>query len=209
MRALMILILTVSTSCTNTEKALVVNKPVFKKIPFDLSTHFLDTIALKIKPVKDYQYWAYISFKQDMSGKERTVVISQGGDTLLRKNVNARQKTFGFFQGGHPSFRCNYIVALDNRKEKVIDTEQGFRKFLGTVDNLEEAVLLAISYGYWLDLDVRGSAFRIHNGNYEMHLLKYSSHPVQKESVKVTINKNGTITTKSLGVYCKGWLECR
>jgi len=208
MRALMLLIFIGLASCTNKEIALVVNAPAFKKIPFDLKTNFRDTIALKINPVEDYKYWAYVSFRQSISGGERTAIISQGGDSLLRKNVNIKQKTFGFFQGGHPSFTCNYIVALDGGKEKVIDTNEGFRAFLGTIDNLEEAVLLAISNGYWLDPDIRGSAFRINNGNYEMHLLKFSSHPLQKESVEVIVNKNGTIKAKSLGVYCKGKPEC-
>lgn len=203
MKALMLLIFVGLASCANKEKALVVNAPAFKKIPFDLATDFRNTIALKIKPVREYQYWAYISHSHG-----HWEIIKEGGDTLVKKNIHVKQDTFGFFQGCHPNFCCNYIVTLEKGVEKVIDTNEGFRAFLGTIDNLEEAVLLAISHGYWLDPDIRGSAFRINNGNYEMHLLKFSSHPLQKESVEVIVNKNGTIKTKSLGVYCKGKPEC-
>jgi len=208
MRAIILLIIIALTSCCKEEKAVPEEVVMFKKIPFDLANNFQDTIALKINPVKDYQYWAYVCFRQGMSGRESTAIIKEGGDTLLKKNIKVKQDTYGFFQGGHPNFRCNYIVAVQDGREKLIDTDRGFREFLGTIDNLEEAVLLAITYGYWLDSDIKGSAYRINNGNYEMHLLKFSSFPLQKESVEVIVIRDGFIKTSSLGVYCKNSKDC-
>lgn len=78
-----------------------------------------------------------------------------------------------------------------------------FRFFLGDIDNLEEAMLLARTNGYILDTDIKGSAYRVKNGCYELHLMKFHEYPSRKESFEIKIDKKGNIKSKSLGVYCK------
>ena len=76
--------------------------------------------------------------------------------------------------------------------------------FLGTIDNFEEALLLARTYGYRLDDDIRGSEYRNLQNGYELHLMKYHEFPIRKKSVEIKISKNGFIKTKSRGIYCEG-----
>ncbi len=85
-----------------------------------------------------------------------------------------------------------------------LKTEEEFRDFLGTINNFEEALLLARTYGYRLDDDIRGSEYRNLQNGYELHLMKYHEFPIRKKSVEIKISKNGFIKTKSRGIYCEG-----
>ncbi len=207
MKTLILLLFIVLVSCTKNERIATDKEAPFKKLPFDLSTNFRDSIAKQIIPNKNYKYWAYCSLRDGYSEKSR-IIIKQGGDTLFKFKADPNTAIHGFYQGGHPGYSANYLLVNDNGKKEVLETEDGLRKFLGPIDNLEEAVLLALSYGYVLDTDIKGNAYRIKDGNYEMHLLKYNDYPFRKESVEVIVNKEGFIKTQSLDIYCKKWDDC-
>lgn len=188
----------------------VVGTPNFHKIDYNLKENYLDSLAKYIKPNRNYQYWQYATYNQNSSSETYTV-LKQGGDSLLRKKINEKPRpnyTIGIFFGGHPNFRCNYVVTIDNGKVNNLKTEEEFRDFLGTIDNLEEAMLLARTYGYQLDNDIRGSEYRNLQNGFELHLMKYHEFPTRRESVEIKISREGFIKTKSLGIYCEG-LNCR
>lgn len=187
----------IMSSCSKKEE------PKFQKIKYDLSSNYKDSLGTKIIPNKKYQYWAYMSYYQN-SGKEKHTVLKQGGDTLEKKHININHNILGFFEGCHPNYCCNYAVTVESDKLEYLKTKDQFRKFLGTIDNLEEAMLLARTYDYILDADIKGSAYRIINEYYELHLMKFHEYPPQKESIEIKIDKKGNIKTKSLGFYCKG-----
>ncbi|MFB9080000.1 hypothetical protein ACFFLS_08915 [Flavobacterium procerum] len=202
MRTLIILLLLILTSCIQKEES------KFQKINYNVAYNYLDSLGKKIIPDKNYQYWQYATYYQGIGDQNiKYTVLKHGGDTLLRKKISEKinpNKIIGIFQGGHPSYRCNYAVTIENQKVNYIKTEDEFRTFLGTIDNLEEAILLAITYGYVLDHDIRGSAYRKVTNGFELHLTKYHDFPLSKESIEIKINKNGFIKTKSLGIYCEG-----
>jgi hypothetical protein len=177
--------------------------PKFQKIYYDLSYNYKDSLGTKIIPNKEYQYWAYMSYYQNYD-IEKYVVLKQGGDTLQKANLKTKPNKLGFFEGCHPNYCCNYAIVVENRKVKYLKTKEEFRSFLGNIDNLEEAILLARTYGYILDSDVKGSAYRIIDNSYELHLMKSHEYPPQKESVEIKIDKKGNTKIKSLGIYCKG-----
>ena len=176
----------------------------FEKIKYTRAYNYIDSLALKIDPNKDYNYWAFSSYNQQYdSEKNEYKVLKQNGDIKYRKLITDF-KPFGFFESGHPNYRCNYVLLVNKGIKKYICNNEEFRKFLGTVDNLEEAMLLARTYGYILDTDIKGSAYRIKDDTYELHLMKFYEYPPQKESVEIKIDRKGNIKTKSLGIYCKG-----
>lgn len=185
------------SSCSKKEE------PKFQKIKYDLSYNYKDSLGTKINPNKEYQYWAYMSYYHN-SNKEKNTILKQNGDTLQKKYINMKPNLMGFFEGCHPNYCCNYAIIIENNKAKYLKTKEEFRSFLGKIDNLEEAMLLARTYGYILDTDIKGSAYRIKDNVYELHLMKFHEYPPQKESIEIRIDKEGNIKTKSLGIYCKG-----
>ena len=180
-------------------------KDKFLKIPYSLKYNYLDSLGTKVNPNKNYEYWQYATFYQGYGDqKVKYTVLKQGGDTSLRKIINEKInpiKTIGIFQGGHPSYRCNYAVIIENQKVNYIKSEDEFRTFLGNIDNLEEAILLARTYEYILGSDINVSEYRKVGNSYELHLGKYHDYPRSLESVELKIGYDGTIKTKSLGIF--------
>jgi hypothetical protein len=210
MRNLIILFLLSITSCEKKDDNMESDKNIevsnFIKIDYSVRDNYQDSLAKQINPNKNFQYWQYVAYSKSHSPVSYSI-LKEGGDTLLRKKINKKispNYNFGIFQGGHVSFRCNYVVTIENDKVNYIKTEAAFRDFLGTIDNLEEAMLLAITYGYELDDDIRGGEYRIVEDGFELHLMKYHDWPIRRESIEITINKDGFIKTKSLGIYCEG-----
>ncbi|WP_140509299.1 hypothetical protein [Flavobacterium pectinovorum] len=188
----------------------VVGTTDFHKIGYSVKENYLDSLAKHINPNRKYKYWQYVAYNQNSSSETYTV-LKQGGDSILRKKINEKPRpnyNVGIFFGGHPNFRCNYVVIIDNGRVNSLKTEEQFRDFLGTIDNLEEAILLARTYGYELDNDIRGSEYRNLQNGFELHLMKYHEFPTRRESVEIKISRDGFIKTKSLGIYCEG-LNCR
>ena len=184
--------------------------PNFQKIDYSLKENYFDSLAKKINPNRECQYWQYVAYHQSPNSETYTI-LKEGGDSLLRKRINEKPRPIynsGIFFGGHPNFRCNYVVTIDKGKISSIKSEEEFRDFLGTIDNLEEAMLLARTYGYILDDDIRGSQYRNLQNGFELRLMKCHEFPIRKESVEIKISNDGSIKTKSRGVYCEG-SNCR
>lgn len=201
MRTLAILSLLIISSCSKKEEPKLLNQIKFQKINYSLSNHYLDSLAKKINPNRKYQYWQYALYKSSML---KHTILNESGDTLLRKKIDREfdKINYGIFKGGHPFFSCYYAITIENGKVNYI-TEEEFRGFLGTIDNLEEAMLLAETYGYSLDSDIRGSEYREVEDGFELHLMKSNDYPLSKESFEVKISKNGIVKAKSRGIYCK------
>jgi hypothetical protein len=164
-------------------------------------------LGKKINPNKAYQYWQYATLRSWVIDTIQYTILKEGGNTSLRNRISQKInpiKVVGIFQGGHPSYRCNYAIYIENEKVNYIKTEDEFRTFLGTIDNLEEALLLARTYGYSLDNDIKASEYREINDGYELHLMKFNEFQATKEAIEIKIKKDGSIKTKSLGIYCEG-----
>nr|WP_322625078.1 hypothetical protein [uncultured Flavobacterium sp.] len=213
MRTLLILLPALLIGCGNdkTQVAPTEKQEDFKPIPYSLSYNYADTIARKLIPDAKWQYWAYMKFRQPLGEVNKNVfsIISEQGDLKYRKYTNVAPKDYGFFKGCHPSFCSNFVVAVKNDSVRYITTEETFRDFIGDVNNLEEAMLLAKTYGYVLGDSIISARYKIVNGNYEMNLLKAPEfaesrlHP-KSEAAEVIVTPKAFVKIKSLGVYCEG-----
>ncbi|MEC4049955.1 hypothetical protein OX284_010985 [Flavobacterium sp. SUN046] len=184
------------------------NQEQFRKIPYTLNYNYLDSLGTKINPYKNYDYWQYATYYQGC-GEQKIIytVLKQGGDISLRKKINENinpLKISGIFQGGHPSYRCNYAIYIQNKKIHYVKTEEEFRNFLGEIDNLEEALLLARTYGYLIGSERKSSEYRKTDNGFELHLMRFYDYPPSKELIDIEIKKDGFVKTKSLGIYKTG-----
>ena len=190
MRFLKILLIVIVTSCSGKEDL------EFNKIDYKLTDYsYSDSLPTKIIPDKKYDYWACIKYENRFSEKKHTI-IKQAGNLQLSKKIQFKTKENGFFSGCIPSYCCQFIITIKEGKINYISTEDGLKDFIGGIDNIEEALLIAKIHDYRLDFDVRGSAYREKDGNYELHLTKYHQFLPLKEYIEVKINREGYLKTK-------------
>lgn len=174
----------------------------FLKIPYKTTYNYLDSLGKKINPNKDYDYWGYLTKKESNEKTDlNNSTLSEGGNVKLKQKIDYGNNTIGFFQGGHPGFRCNYAVFIEDETITYVTTEEQFRDFLGRIDNLEEALLLARTFGYTLDNEGKTNHYKIEQDGYVLQLIKLPDHRGNAEMVEVRISQDAAIKTKSLGIY--------
>ena len=171
----------------------------FKKFPKDFDN--VDSLIRFVTPGKNYTYWA---FCQGPASEFNSIVVFSNG--TKPDSIKFKSARTGLFGGCEPIVCFNYIEYIDNGKVGYITTPAEFKEFLGSIDNLQEAVLLAKSQ-YYLDIDDKnrkGGSFILENGIYKLRLVRYHLCPDTKESIEVTIDRSdGNSKTLSRGTYYK------
>jgi hypothetical protein len=212
MKIFYIFIIIFIISCNKKEK--IISSKLLR-IPYNLQSNYTDSIVKKIKPNIDYDYWQYVTFFQS-SNQEQYTVLAEGGNLSLKNKINTKIKPlelYGLFEGGHPSYRANFLVVLKNNKIKYIDSMEQLRDFIGKIDNLEEAILFARTHDYHLSVESSINKYNFSNGVYKINLIKYSRnfpesyYKSRGELIEVSINIDGFMKTKALKIYCEG-IDC-
>lgn len=170
----------------------------YKKIPDILDT--VEYLYPFVVPDKEYAYWRVLSNDSD---DEKAVIYESQAPEFMTINEPVPEK--GFFQKCIGNNCFSYILACKNERSVYFSNEQQLRDFIGTVDNLPEAILLAKTYGYSVDTGNRFTgAYKIDERHISMYLMQSKGCPAVKESFFVKINrKNGKLEAKSNGVYAK------
>ena len=170
----------------------------FEIIPPGLNS--TENLIKGIRPDKDYQYWACI--RQDFSGKihPETEIITGHGNISYLMNIKFDQPNSGFlFKMWEGYF---YIAYIENDSVKLVTNKTQLIRFIGKIDNLEEALLLAELDNLEVDYtrDIGGSYKKTKKG-FEFYLTKFYKCPVKTEPYRVSIDTAGNIKAKSLGFY--------
>lgn len=169
----------------------------YKKIPMILDT--TDYLYPFIKPDKKYQYWSVLRNIDDPDPDKAIIYESQMPD-FMTLNDPIPQK--GFFQECITNDCFSYILACKNNRTEYFNNEQQLRDFVGSVDNLPEAILIAKTYGFTFDSsDQLGGSYKIDDQYISMYISKQKNE-TQKESFFVKINrKTAKLEAKSNGTY--------
>lgn len=170
----------------------------YKKIPDILDT--VDYLYPFIVPSKDYAYWRVLNNDNDY---EKAVIYESQAPDFMTINEPVPER--GFFQKCVGNNCFSYILACKKDRSVYFSNEQQLRDFIGTVDNLPEAILLAKTYGYSVDTKNRFSgAYKMDDRHISMYVMQSKGCPAVKESFWVKINrKTGKLEAKSNGVYSK------
>lgn len=168
----------------------------FKKIP-----EILDNTELLypfIVPEKKYEYWSVFRNNPD---PDKAIVYESQAPEFMTINDPAPEK--GFFQKCLGENCFTFLIACENSQSKYFSNEQQLRNFIGSVDNLPEAILIANTYGFTVDSsDIFGGAYKIEDHYITMYLSKSKNGPLIKESFWIKINrKTGKTDSKSKGIY--------
>lgn len=170
----------------------------YKKIPDILdTTEYLYPFVI---PNKEYEYWRVLTNDSD---PEKAIIYESQAPLFMTINEPAPEK--GFFQKCIGNNCFSYILACKKDKTVYFSDEQQLRDFIGTVDNLPEAILLARTYGYSIDPKNRFTgSYKIEDHSISMYALQSKGCPAVKEAFLIKINrKTGKLEAKSKGIYSK------
>lgn len=151
-----------------------------------------------IIPDKKYEYWSVFRNNPD---PDKAIIYESQAPEYMTINDPAPEK--GFFQKCLGEDCFSYLIACENSQSKYFSNEKQLRDFIGTVDNLPEAILIANTYGYTVDTTNNlSSSYKMENHHILMYLSKIKGNTDTKESFLVKINrKTGKLESKSNGIY--------
>ncbi|WP_343523281.1 hypothetical protein [Pedobacter sp.] len=170
----------------------------FEKIPAHLNS--AEELVRMIRPVKKYKYWACI--RQDFGGKihPETEIIAGNGNISRLMNNRFDQPHSGFLTEMWKGYF--YIVYMENDSMKLVTNRTQLISFIGKIDSLEEALLLAKIDNLVADYsrNIGGSYQKTRKG-FEFYLARFHKCTVRTEPFRVSIDTRGNIKAKSLG-FC-------
>lgn len=171
----------------------------YRKIPDILDT--TEYLYPFIVPDKEYAYWRVLTNDTDI---EKAVIYESQMPDFMTINEPLPEK--GFFQRCLGNACFSYILACKKERSVYFSSEQQLRDFIGTVDNLPEAILLAKTYGFSVDTSHKVSgSYKIEDKHIYLYASKSQGCPEIKESYFIKINrKNGKLESKNKGIYFKG-----
>ncbi|GEN76696.1 hypothetical protein [Chryseobacterium hagamense] len=165
----------------------------FRKIP-----EILDNPELLypfVIPDKKYGYWSVLRNNPD---PDQAVIYESQTPDRMTLNDPAPEK--GFFQKCLGEDCFSYILACENGKSTYFSDEQQLRNFIGFVDNLPEAVLLANTYGYMVDSSSPEGSYKMEAHQISLYLVKSKNDLQSKESFFIKINrKTGKLEATKIG----------
>lgn len=163
--------------------------PDFKRIPEILDN--TDLLYPFIIPDKKYDYWSV--FRNNPDPDEAVIYESQAPDFMI---INDPAPEKGFFQKCLGENCYSYIIACENGRSRYFSSEEQLRDFIGFVDNLPEAVLIAKTSGYTSDSSYKlGSSYKIEDKFITLYLSKLKNNAEDRQYVQIKImRKTGKIT---------------
>ena len=151
-----------------------------------------------ITPNQDYDYWKV--FTNDPDSEKAILYESQTPEPMTILEPAPKK---GFFQKCLGENCFHYIIACKNDKTKYFNTEQELVKFIGTVDNIGEAVLVANTHSFYVDSEnFQAGSFRKDDDFFYLNTFRPERCDDVREKYFVTINrKNAKIKFERQGIY--------
>lgn len=164
----------------------------FIRIPEELSK--TEDLIRAVKPDKNYEYWA--CFKKDFA----TEIIIGKGDNRKLMNIKFTEPKSGFISKMWVGYY--YIAYLENDSVKLVTNEKQLIEFIGNINSIEEALLIADIKNLHVDYSRPiGSSYKKVKNGYDFYLAKFHKCFVKTEPFKVSIDSLGSYSAKSLGFY--------
>ena len=169
--------------------------PEAKEIPFPPMEQY--KLIAHVIPDKAYDYWHYKV--SDLYTDQYRMTYK--GDTTFRALLH-RDKTRPTFHVDGLSF--THMVYVNHGKAGYVTNNEELKSFIGKVDNLEEAILIAGMSGFVQDRKQRfANAYLKTAKGYELYLGSFELCPVTNRLFHITIDYSGHLTAKYLRTYYK------
>lgn len=161
-----------------------------------------------IIPAKNIQYWQLEHFPNNEENSNfNKILITKGtyNKNIIDKPPQHEDDWNGFFRGCMPSYCAYRITYLENNQWKVVTSEPQLKLFIGKIDNVFEALLIATTEGYDTDSESEHGNGYIETGTgFILKVMKYKNCPESKESFTMFVDQNGNISNiRSRGYYLR------
>lgn len=176
----------------------------FKPFPRSFAEQDMVYLIDAIIPDVPYKYWECVRKRdEDMREHRRGSVIVYNGDSAYASVAEGIYAERGFFIQGHFVPEYSFIVGVKDRNQiDLINSDRKLVSFIGRVDNLEEAVLIAEANGYGFDPDTLiGGAYKERANDYLLYLMEVDSWPETYKSVRAILTKDGHLTVLDKVIY--------
>lgn len=176
----------------------------FKPFPRSFAEQDEAYLIDAIIPDVPYKYWECVRKRdEDFREDRRGSVIVYNGDSAYASVAERINAEWGFFVRGHLAIEYSFIVGVKDRNQlDLIDSDRKLVSFIGRVDNLEEAVLIAEANGYGFDPDTLiGGAYKERANDYLLYLMEVDSWPETYKSVRAILTKDGHLTVLDKVIY--------
>lgn len=168
----------------------------YQKIPevFDTAENLYPFII----PSENFAYWKAFTNHSD---PEKAVLYESQYPEPMTILEPAPEK--GFFQQCLEENCYHYIIACKNDRPQYFSNEKSLQDFIGEVDNIAEAVLIANINGFSIDIyNADGGSYKEDKQNFYLKTFKAKKCPEVKESFLLTIKRiSGQLKSQNKGIY--------
>jgi len=182
-------------SCSDDDDGIKVNLDDFEAITEDFPFNDLH-------PATNFDYFELIrAIVNSPEAPNNEYILSSSGELCSAETckTNFEQMTAdrGFGPDCLPGSCFNYIKAQKNDQFSIINSKEGLKDFLGTIDTAGDALLWVRTNGYYWDLsDIANGAIKETEDGFELIMLqtvKYCT-PLQTNRFHLKIDYDGTIS---------------
>lgn len=174
----------------------IVSTQDYQKIPDVFDTP--ENIYPFIKPSENLSYWKVFTNHSD---PEKAVLYESQYPEPMTILEPIPEK--GFFQKCLGENCFHYIIACKRDRPEYFTNEKDLRSFIGEVDNIGEAVLIANTFDFSIDItNPEGGSFKKDEQNFYLKTFRSKKCTEVRESFLLTIRrKNGAVRSQSKGIY--------
>jgi|GEM_PF-4122020 len=178
----------VFTSCNNRKKTEIQVDSIIA-IPYPQEfynvknyNHEIAALVSKINPGKDYDYWSYIGETTREFGDKKLKMLINMDSVVKVKQYSGK-----------------VLTGIKNGKVEYYGLES-MSGFLGKIDNVTEAFLIAESYGYSAHETWGSNHYRVVDGNYILTLSP--EEPFSQNIItEVTVTKKGFLKSRTIKIF--------
>lgn len=169
----------------------------YKSIPHILDS--ADSLYPFIIPDKKYDHWQVCR----PSHKQEPEIIYENQRPENTAGIDESSPNNGFFRTCQTPQCFSYILICNNNQPTALTSEKQLKDFIGPVDNLSEAILIAMIHGFSVDPKNRFTgSYTMDEQSISIYGLRSETCPVKKESFLIKIDrKTGQLEAKSNGIY--------
>ncbi|MFC5270135.1 hypothetical protein [Adhaeribacter terreus] len=161
-------------------------------IDLDKKYDDIEYLISRIKPEIKVDKWEF--FFNDL-GEPKSIFDSNEAIEFsipIKSEIESKYIS-GFFSGCMPAYCSYFIAATKGDSIEIIDSEAKLQNFIGKVDNIEEAIIIAKINGFDLSLENRIGKYKITENGFYFKGNKFIKCPQKILKYNIEVSKNGEL----------------